>query len=74
MLLAVPLAPLIIRWGPDMLMDDVRRRSRCTRCGNLGMNIREPSWEAGDRRCVKEMHRWTGGSNGGPRFGVPEMK
>lgn len=74
MVLAVPLAPLIIRWGLDMRLDAVRRRARCTRCGRRGVRIREPSSEGGDRKCVPEMHRWTGLPNEGPRFGVPEMR
>lgn len=59
MVLALPLAPLIIRWGPDILLEVVMRRARCTRCGGMGVRIREPSWEGGDRRCVPEIHRWT---------------
>lgn len=74
MLLAVPLAPLIIRWGPDMLVEEVKCKARCTRCGGIGVRILEPCWEIGDRRCLPEIHRWMGEPNQGPRFGVPEMK
>lgn len=72
MLRAVPLAPLIIRWGVDMPLE-VMRRLRCMRCGRAGMMLREPCAEGGDRRCVNERHRWTGEPGGLPRFGVPEM-
>lgn len=37
-------APLIIRWGPDASGNVLRRRARCTRCGNLGATLRHPSW------------------------------
>lgn len=74
MLLAAPLAPLIIRWGWDMLLEAVMRSARCARCGGVGVRIRQPSWEGGDRRCVPEIHRWMGEPNQEPRFGVPEMK
>lgn len=74
MILSVPLAPLIIRWGADIQLVDVMRRARCTRCGRIGLEMREPCWDGGDKRCVNEIHRWTGEPNSGPRFGVPEMK
>lgn len=74
MLLSVPLVPLIIRWGADMSLVEVMRRCRCVRCGRRGMAMREPSGEGGDRRCVSEIHRWTGEPGAAPRFGVPEMK
>lgn len=45
-LLSVPLAPLLIRWGAEMALDDVRRRARCTRCGGLGL-------EAGNRAGIR---------------------
>lgn len=72
-MLAVPLAPLIIRWGKDMALDDVSLRLRC-RCGRVGMRMREPSFESGDRKCITEKNRWTGEPYSGPRFGVPEMR
>jgi hypothetical protein len=38
-----PLAPLIIRWGPDML----RRCARCTMCGHKGATLQGPGWKNG---------------------------
>jgi hypothetical protein len=40
----MPLAPLIIRWGPDVSGAAIRRRLRCSVCGSLGVEIRLPSW------------------------------
>lgn len=71
---AAPLVPLIIRWGGAMPLSDVGRRFRCSGCGCLGMTLVEPSHAGGDRRCVSEIHRWTGVPGQGLRFGVPEMK
>lgn len=73
-LLSMPLAPLIIRWGADMLIEEVRARLRCQSCGRLGPRIEEPMAEAGDLRCIREAHRWTGRpeDDARVRFGVPE--
>lgn len=73
-LMAVPLAPLIIRWGADMPLGEAARKSRCTRCGGRGMEMTEPCWERGDWRLINEIHRWTGEPNQGPRFGLPQFK
>jgi hypothetical protein len=41
---ALPLAPLIIRWGADASSELLRRGFRCTRCGGRRTSIRFPSW------------------------------
>jgi len=40
----IALAPLIIRWGPDVSSDVLRRSARCTRCGQKGAILTHPSW------------------------------
>jgi putative SOS response-associated peptidase YedK len=59
---AVPLVPLIIRWGPDAPWDYMRRCWRCTRCGGRKTTTRTPSW-GGEQigfLPVNESSRWTG--------------
>ena len=73
MLVSVPLTPLIIRWGMEMPLQEVMKKLRCVRFGRLGLTMREPSWDTGDRRCVNEIHRWTGIKGQKLRLGVPEM-
>lgn len=41
---AVPLAPLIIRWGPDAPWSYMRRMWLCTRCGGRKTSTTMPSW------------------------------
>lgn len=38
------LAPFVIRWGPDMSSDMLRRNLRCTACDRRGAVIQHPSW------------------------------
>lgn len=59
---AVPLAPLIIRWGPDAPWDYLRRFFRCTRCGFKKTTTRLPSWGGAHIGFspVCELSRWTG--------------
>ena len=59
---AVPLAPLIIRWGPDAPWERMRRCFRCTRCGGRVTSTRTPSWggEHVGFVPVNESSRWTG--------------
>lgn len=59
---AVPLAPLIIRWGADAPWHYVRRAFRCTRCGFKGVTTQVPSWGGKDLGFapVCELRRWTG--------------
>lgn len=45
---AVPLAPFIIRWGPDVDIVFVRERVRCAVCGTLGPDTVHPSWSGTD--------------------------
>ncbi len=40
---AVPLAPFLIRWGPDASSDALRKNPRCTKCSHRGGTIRLPS-------------------------------
>jgi len=40
----IALAPLIIRWGPDVSSDVLRRSARCTSCGHKGATLTHPSW------------------------------
>lgn len=71
--IAAPLVPLIIRWRDDMPLEEAGRRFRCSGCGGLGMRLVEPSHAGGDRRCITEIHRWTGVPGQGLRLGVREM-
>jgi hypothetical protein len=41
----VALAPFIIRWGPDVSGDVLRRSARCLGCGGKGVTIMGPSWK-----------------------------
>ncbi len=41
---AIPLAPLLIRWGPDAPRSRILGAFRCTRCGGRRTSIRGPSW------------------------------
>lgn len=41
---AVAYATFAIRWGMNATTQMIRRRFRCSRCGNLGALIRTPSW------------------------------
>jgi len=42
------IAPLIIRWGPETSSDVLRRRARCSRCGNRRVSLKfEPPAIAG---------------------------
>ena len=38
------LAPFVIRWGPDVSSDVLRRNLRCTVCHGRGATIQHPSW------------------------------
>lgn len=40
---AVPLVPLILRWGPDAPREWLDTRFRCPRCGCRNTSIRMPS-------------------------------
>ena len=37
-------APLVIRWGPDVSSDKLRRCARCMACGRKGATLRRASW------------------------------
>lgn len=39
---ALPIAPFIIRWGPDTPSDVLRRSLKCTKCGAKGATIQRP--------------------------------
>ena len=41
---AIPLAPFVIRWGPDASSDMLRRNLTCTHCGHRGASLQHPSW------------------------------
>jgi len=40
----LPFAPFIIRWGPNVSSDMLRKNLKCSRCGHRGNGIRLPSW------------------------------
>lgn len=59
---AVPLAPLIIRWGADASSDLMRMGFRCSHCGGRRTETQAPTWgglNAGFSP-VAEHARWTG--------------
>jgi putative SOS response-associated peptidase YedK len=58
---AVPLTPLIVRWGPDATLERLRRAARCTRCGHLGATtqLNNAGWPA-NLSGISEPTRWTG--------------
>lgn len=41
----IPIAPLIIRWGPNAPADWMRTRFRCSQCGTKGAHTICPSWQ-----------------------------
>jgi hypothetical protein len=41
---ALPLAPFVIRWGPEASSDMLRRNLTCTVCGHRGASLQHPSW------------------------------
>jgi len=41
---ALPLAPFVIRFGPDASSDLLRRNLRCTACGRKGATLQHPSF------------------------------
>ena len=59
---AVPLVPLIIRWGPNAPSTHLRTCFRCTHCGGRVTSIQRPSWGDLDVKFspVAEHSRWTG--------------
>ena len=59
---AVPLVPLLIRWGPDAPSRLLRTCFRCTHCGGRVTSIRTPSWGGKDVgfSAICELSRWTG--------------
>lgn len=43
----IALAPLIIRWGPDAPLEQLRRQARCEACGAVGRaTLKMRSWDA----------------------------
>jgi putative SOS response-associated peptidase YedK len=69
-MLCLPLAPLIIRWGAETPIEPMAKALRCTRCGNRGVSLQEPSWEAGFQRSIPESSRWTGSQDWHPALGA----
>lgn len=67
--LAMPLVPLIIRFGTEASLDVLREGFRCSECGGRGALIGEPSRDTGDRRCIREDYRWTGLRDWHPQLG-----
>jgi hypothetical protein len=41
---AIPLDPVISRWGAGASADRLRASLRCTKCGKLGATLSAPSW------------------------------
>ena len=50
---AVAYGSFAIRWGMDATIDLIRRRFRCSRCGNLGALLQKPSWNIYDQSFAK---------------------
>lgn len=48
---AIPLVPLIIRWGADASSDVLRGCALCSRCGNKGAETYHPSVDVGLHGC-----------------------
>lgn len=59
---ALPITPLIIRWGPEAPLNYLRRFFRCTRCGGRKTSTQMPSWGGSHVGFValNETYRWTG--------------
>ena len=38
------IAPFIIRWGPHISSDTLRRSARCSKCGHRGATLQHPSY------------------------------
>jgi hypothetical protein len=38
----------VIRWGPDISSDKLRRCARCTSCGHRGATLQHPGWGGAD--------------------------
>ena len=43
-MVAVALAPFVIRWGPETSSNVLRRNARCGYCGRKGVTLQCPSW------------------------------
>jgi hypothetical protein len=41
---ALPMAPFVIRWGPETPSDVLRRSLKCTKCGTKGASIKRPGY------------------------------
>lgn len=41
---ALPLAPFVIRYGPDVSSDYLREHLKCSKCGHKGVSLQVPSW------------------------------
>jgi putative SOS response-associated peptidase YedK len=66
---AIPLAPLIIRWGRNATSDMLRSGFRCSRCGRQVTSIRTPS--KGSALEPIDTHRqWTGFEDWHPEIGA----
>jgi hypothetical protein len=46
---AIPMAPMVARFGPDASSVRLRAALRCTKCGRKGCLIQHPSWGMGER-------------------------
>ena len=40
----MPLAPFVIRYGPDISSDYLREHLKCAKCGYKGASLQVPSW------------------------------
>lgn len=70
---ALPLLPLIVRWGAAMSSDRLRSVLRCSRCGQLGVTTTAASWGGEGvgwvAICDAIDERWTGKLDWHPDIG-----
>ncbi len=55
------LTPLIVRWGPEASVEQLRRAARCTKCGHRGATVQasNSAWPTA-LVPIYETRRWTG--------------
>ena len=66
---AVPLVPLLIRWGASASSGLLRTRFRCSRCGLMNTSIRSPS-PARAAEAIDHRKQWTGKQEWHPDLGA----
>ncbi len=66
---AIPLVPLLIRWGASAPSDLLRTRFRCSRCGLMNTSIRSPS-PARAAEGIDHRKQWSGKQEWHPDLGA----